>query len=90
MVALTGIMTCAPGEVATVLQALPQHVRLTRAEAGCLAFEVTQSPDDPCRFIVSERFTDRAAFEAHQQRTRDSAWWRVTCHMDRDFRVSDT
>ncbi|AVO39202.1 putative quinol monooxygenase [Pukyongiella litopenaei] len=89
MVALSGMMTCAPHEVAAVLQALPRHLRLSRAEAGCLAFEVTQSPHDPCRFLVSERFTDRAAFEAHQQRTRNSAWWRVTGHMARDFRVSD-
>ncbi|WP_404819203.1 putative quinol monooxygenase, partial [Vibrio tritonius] len=36
------------------------HKALTRAEAGCLVFEVTQNPDNPLRFDVYEEFIDAA------------------------------
>ena len=62
---------------------LPEHVRLTRAEPGCLSFEVTPT-DDPLAWRVEERFTDRAAFDAHQRRTRASAWGAATAAIRRD------
>ncbi len=86
-VRLTGHLTCTPEEIDTVRAALPEHIRLTRAEAGCLSFDVVQNPADPCRWDVSETFVDRAAFAAHQARTRDSDWWRATAHMPRDFEI---
>ena len=44
---LSGLLTCASvSEAAIVHQYLPEHIRLSRAEPGCLSFEVTQS-DDP-------------------------------------------
>lgn len=86
MIRLTGTLTCAPSEAATVRAALPEHIRLSRAEPGCLAFDVTETA--PGVFSVSERFTDRAAFDAHQERTRASAWWQATGHMTRDFTLS--
>ena len=83
-VSLTGAIRCAPDEVDLLRAAIPTHVRLTRAEPGCLAFDIRDTPD-PCVFEVSELFRDRAAFEAHDARTRASAWWRITGHMPRDF-----
>jgi len=80
-------VTCAQGEAATVRDALPEHIRLTRAEASCLEFDVTETA--PGVFSVSERFTERAAFEAHQTRTRASAWWLATGHMTRDFTLTE-
>lgn len=86
MIRLTGTLTCAQQEAGAVRDALPEHIRLTRAEPGCLSFEVTERA--PGRFAVSEAFTDRAAFDAHQDRTRASAWWRLTGHMARDFTLA--
>ena len=86
VIRLTGTLRCAPAEADTVRAALPRHLRLTRDEPGCMAFDVTETA--PCVFSVSERFADRAAFEAHQVRTRASDWWRVTGHMTRDFRLA--
>ncbi len=85
VIRLTGTLTCAPAEAETVRAALPEHIRLSRAEPGCLAFDVTETA--PCEFTVAERFVDRAAFDAHQARTRASDWWRVTSHMPRSFEV---
>jgi quinol monooxygenase YgiN len=89
-VILTGALICEPSDLETVLSALPDHIRLTRAERGCLSFEVTQSETNPCRFDVHERFVDRIAFDAHQHRTRASAWWHLTAHIPRQFQLRDT
>lgn len=87
VIRLTGTLTCTPEEVATVRAALPEHIRLSRAEPGCIAFDVTEST--PGVFTVAERFTDRTAFDAHQTRTRASAWWQATSHMPRSFTLAE-
>ncbi|MET4126925.1 putative quinol monooxygenase [Roseovarius sp. MBR-6] len=87
VIRLTGRMTCAPHEIDIARAALPEHIRLSRAEAGCLSFDVTETA--PGAFTVSESFADRAAFDAHQTRTRASDWWRATGHMPREFTVTE-
>ena len=73
---LRGRLLCATQEEARIVRRhLPRHLRLTRAEPGCLAFDVTQT-DDPLVWRVAERFADRAAFDAHRARARASAWGR--------------
>lgn len=68
---------------------LPDHLRLTRAEPGCLRFEVIRSQSDPCRFAVTEAFTDRAALAAHQARAAATPWARVTAGIPRDYRIGE-
>jgi quinol monooxygenase YgiN len=85
---VTGYLRCAPHEIGMVREALVDHIRLTRAEPGCLSFEVTQDADDPCRWNLDETFTDMAAFEAHRTRAKGSAWGLATAHLDRDIRVA--
>lgn len=84
-VLLTGTMTCAPHEVEDVLAVMPAHIKQSRAEPGCLEFELWQDELRPTEFHVSEVFRDSAAFEHHQERTRASDWWRITHDMHRDF-----
>ncbi len=86
-VILTGTLTCSGEDAKAVKEALPGHIRLSRAEPGCLRFEVTETA--PGVFTVSDEFVDRAAFEAHQARTRASAWWAATSHIPRAFDMSD-
>lgn len=64
------------------------HEAATRAEAGCISFRIDDT-DDPMIFDVTESFRDRAAFDAHQSRTRDSAWFAATRGILRDFRVEE-
>jgi quinol monooxygenase YgiN len=87
IVRVTGYLRCAPEEIAMVREALAEHIRLTRAEPGCLSFDVTQDPDDPCRWNLDETFRDAAAFEAHRARAKASAWGPKTAHLARDIRV---
>ena len=38
---------------------------LSRAEPGCLQYDVHRHPDDPNTFFLFERYVDEAALEAH-------------------------
>lgn len=88
MISLSGRLICANAtEADLVRQHLPEHLRLTRAEPGCLSFQVSAT-DDPLIWQVAESFTDKAAFEAHQSRTRASAWHAATAHIRRDYRIT--
>lgn len=86
-VTVTGQLACADAdEAATVVEHLPRHVLLTRAEPGCLVFEV-QRTDDPHVWQVEEVFRDTAAFDAHQARTAESEWGRATKGIVRHFTI---
>ena len=84
---LTGTMTCPADRLAEVRAALPRHIALTRAELGCLSFEVSEEPSG--HFRVDETFADRAAFEAHNARGAASDWARVTDGLPRDYSVTE-
>ncbi|OBZ93806.1 antibiotic biosynthesis monooxygenase [Pararhizobium polonicum] len=87
-VRLSGFLRCVSMEdVEIVKRHLPDHLRLTRAEPGCLSFEVSQA-DDPLVWRVEELFIDRAAFDFHQQRTRASEWFTATSTIARDYNIS--
>lgn len=82
---LTGHLICKDeSELALVQQYLPDHIRLSRAEPGCLAFDVTQT-ENPLIWQVDEEFTDQHAFDAHQTRTRSSLWYQKTGHITRRY-----
>lgn len=88
-VILTGFLRCRTMEEADrVSMLLPEHLRLTRAEPGCLNFDVVRSMSDPACFAVREVFRDRAAFDAHQKRAQASLWGRATRGIPRDYRVT--
>jgi quinol monooxygenase YgiN len=89
MIRLRGQLRCLTGEErAAVLAHRPEHIRLSRAEAACLSFDIAET-EDPLVFEVMESFRDRAGFEAHQARTRASDWFAATRHILRDFRVEE-
>ncbi|WP_299597005.1 antibiotic biosynthesis monooxygenase [uncultured Tateyamaria sp.] len=86
-VTLDGFLRCASeAEAARVRAALPEHVRLTRAEPGCIRFDVLPT-DDPLVWTVSEEFTDPAAFDAHQSRASKSIWAKETAGIARDYAI---
>ncbi|MCV6587170.1 MAG: antibiotic biosynthesis monooxygenase [Marinibacterium sp.] len=87
-VTLTGHIDVPPHRLEEVRDALAEHIRLTRAEPGCLAFDVTEDPDHPGRFAVAERFVDAAAFAAHQARAGASDWARITDGIARHYTVT--
>lgn len=89
MIRLTGYIDVPADRLAAVATALPDHIALTRAEPGCLSFDVTPDPTHPGRFTVAERFTDRAAFDAHQDRAGASPWAEITAGIARTYQVEE-
>lgn len=89
MIRLKGHLICASDTEAQAVQShLADHISASRAEPGCLSFEVVQT-DDPMVWEVMETFRTRADFDAHQVRTRTSAWFHATRGILRDFRVEE-
>ena len=87
---LTGFLICRSlDEADRVSELLPEHIRLTRAEPGCLKFEVYRSQADPVRFAVSEVFRDRDAFDTHRARAAATIWSRGTAGIPRDYTISE-
>jgi quinol monooxygenase YgiN len=89
MIHLRGRLICAShAQARAVIMALPDHIRLTRAEPGCLSFDVTPS-DDPLIWQVAECFADRAAFDAHQARLAGTEWAVQTAGIARDYTITE-
>lgn len=58
--------TTAPGNEDAVADLLRSYTALVLEEPGCVAFEVYRSVDDGRRFLLLEKYVDRAAFDAHR------------------------
>ncbi|SFR40082.1 Quinol monooxygenase YgiN [Yoonia tamlensis] len=84
-VRLTGTITIPVAQIADLQPLLEEHIALTRAEPGCLHFDVTQDAKTPALFHVSELFTDANAFDAHQAAGRARAWGPASAGLTRDF-----
>jgi len=86
-VVLSGFLVVADQDREIIEAHLPRHIRLTRAETGCLAFDVVPDPHDGSRYLVEEIFASKTAFEAHQARVKASDWGRATAHMQRHYTI---
>ncbi len=89
MIRLAGYFDVPLAQIDDMREALDLHVKLSRAEPGCLIFEVTPDPFVPGRFTVAEAFIDRAAFESHKSRTKASDWWKVSTGWPRHYSVEE-
>lgn len=84
---LAGQLICQDtNEAAIVEEHLPGHIALTRAEPGCISFEVKQSTS-PLVWNVVEVFKDTESFHFHQARVKASEWGRATASIKRDYAV---
>lgn len=54
-----------PGEEATVREQFEALVEPTRAEPGCLYYELFVHDENPAEFVFVQEYVDEAAFEAH-------------------------
>ncbi|MBI1492145.1 putative quinol monooxygenase [Halocynthiibacter styelae] len=86
---LNGYILVPDDRLDAVRAGLIDHIRLTHQEPGCISFEVTENPDIPGRFDVAETFTDQAAFDAHQTRTKASPWAEITAGIPRDYEITE-
>lgn len=89
-VILRGYIEVPADDVGRVEAELANHIRLTKAEEGCLVFEVVRVGSNPHRFQVYEEFADAAAFERHQTRVKASKWGEVTADVARHYNILRT
>lgn len=54
-----------PGSVDVVREGLTSLLEPTRAEAGCILYELMQNDADPTDFTFYEEWTNSAALDAH-------------------------
>ena len=87
-VILQGFITVPKGDLDKAKAELTNHIRLTRAEAGCLTFEVNQDSEEITKFSVYEEFIDEIAFYAHQDRAKNYNWAKVTNNVERHYKVN--
>ena len=71
-----------------VAEGLTEHIALSRSESGCIHFNVDPCPEVEGRYLVSESFVDQAAFDAHQTRTKASAWAEITAGIPREYEIT--
>ena len=88
-VILEGHIIVPDADILTVKAELDNHIKLTRAEAGCLVFKVTQDSNNNSRFKVYEEFVDRDSFANHQVRAGESKWAFVTKNVVRHYKITD-
>ena len=88
-VILEGHILVSNSYLSAVKRELVTHIKLTKQEAGCLVFEVSQDGDNMNRFNVYEEFTDRDSFSAHQVRVRESKWGEITSSVERHYEITD-
>ena len=85
---LSGHLDVPNKDIEVVEYHLPTHIRLSRAEDGCISFDVRVDPQNPNRYLVDEEFTNRASFDAHQTRIKASDWGRATTHLHRQYKIT--
>ena len=86
---LSGHIDVPPERMEAVTTAVIDHISLTRAEAGCISFEVTPCPEVKGRFLVNEVFINQAAFDHHQSRTKASPWAKISEGLPRDYKITE-
>lgn len=87
---LNGKLICQnDAEIKIVAEFLNRHVELTRAELGCISFDVHQT-EDPHIFDVTECFQNAEAFAFHQARVKVSEWGHATVGIKRRYSVTES
>ena len=88
MIAISGRIFCANQIEAELLASLlEEHTQLTRAEPGCLSFNMSRTAD-PLVWLLDEAFNDEEAYQAHLSRTRSTPWYGATAHLRRDVKIT--
>ena len=62
---VVAVITAKPGSEEVVGTALASLVEPTRAEEGCLAYDLYRSAADPAAFVTVERWRGQADLDAH-------------------------
>lgn len=89
LISLSGHLRCDDvGQLLRALDLLPEHAELSRAEPGCLRFDMAQT-DDPLIFTLNELYADDEAFQSHRERLHNARWGAESKGIGRAFERHD-
>ncbi|RXJ74318.1 antibiotic biosynthesis monooxygenase [Veronia nyctiphanis] len=86
-VTLSGYIIVPEHELEKIQHALVTHITLTREEPGCIKFIVVQDDSHMHRFNVYEEFESEDAFDAHQDRVKNSDWGKIARNVERHYTI---
>jgi quinol monooxygenase YgiN len=67
VVTVTARITARPGSQDALREAMRPLIAATRAEPGCLRYDLLVAGDDPCAFLMLEAWASAQALATHQQ-----------------------
>ena len=67
-----------PDKIDLVKTELQKLVAITRAEAGCLQYDLHQDNDDPAHFLFYENWRSRDLWQAHMNAPHLTAYGQAT------------
>ncbi|MEM6985484.1 MAG: putative quinol monooxygenase [Pseudomonadota bacterium] len=86
---ITGNVVAKAEHVATVKSELEKLVPITRAEAGCLQYDLHQDNDNPAYFLFYENWESRELWQAHMQAEHLEAYLKATDGMVDKFWIHE-
>ncbi|MFZ4532817.1 MAG: putative quinol monooxygenase [Alsobacter sp.] len=74
MLVLIATLTIKPGSGEAVIAAAKPCIAGTRAEPGCVSYDLNHSVTDPDTMVFVERWASREAIDAHMRMPHFLAW----------------
>mgnify|MGYP003635899208 FL=1 len=78
-----------PGQIDRVKAELLKLVPITRAEAGCIQYDLHQDNDDPAHFTFCESWESRALWQTHMSAPHLAAYMAATDGAVAEFILSE-
>ena len=78
-----------PDQIGLVRAELEKLVPITRAEQGCITYDLHQDNDDPAHFTFYENWASRELWQAHMRAPHLAAYMEATDGAVAEFTVSE-
>lgn len=86
--AIVGEMTAHPGKFDAYLAKMTEHARASRAEPGCLRFDVAVPKKGENKLFIYELWADSQALEVHSNSERMKAYREETKDLQAERKVT--
>ncbi|HKI98187.1 MAG TPA: putative quinol monooxygenase [bacterium] len=87
-IAIVGEMTAHAGKFDTYLAKMTEHARASRAEPGCVRFDVVVPKKGENKLFIYEIWQDQAALEVHANTPRMQAYREATKELQSERKVT--